>query len=271
MNLMNKIKALWTWFFAPFDGERVKAASDIPPMAGSHARWKRDLFTIGIVLALGVLIGMLLSVQFIGLGLIFGLQFAFPAPFVAWAIFTGGIIAILCLIRFAVQRANNYSRGMQGEIVTAYELAKTVCRDNWHIFHGLYIPSIDGDIDHIIVSPKGVFAIETKMSRGSVISYENGEVKVDRQSPLRNPNPIKQAKRNAAKLSELIEQKTDMSVWVTPIVCFPGMFVYPGEKTSKMMVINPKQIRKSLPSEDSLGEDQVRKIAKALEKEIRGQ
>ena len=261
MNLMNKIKALWTWFFAPFDGEFVKAASDIPPPAGSHARQKQLLFMMGIVFAYGGFVGVVLS-----------LLFAFSVPFTVWAmIFIGGVPALLCLIRFAMKQANNYSRGMQGELVTAYELAKTVCRDNWHIFHGLYIPSIDGDIDHIIVSPKGVFAIETKMSRGSVISYENGEVRVDKRSPLRNPNPIKQAKQNAAKLSKLIEQKTSIRRWVTPIVCFPGMFVYSSGNTLKMMVINPKQIEKSLPSEDSLGEDQIRKIADALGKEIRGQ
>ena len=48
MNLMNKIKSLWTWFFAPFDGERVKAASDIPPTAGSHARRKLPFFSMGV-------------------------------------------------------------------------------------------------------------------------------------------------------------------------------------------------------------------------------
>ena len=264
MNLMNKIKELWAWFSAPFDGEFVKAASDIPPTAGAYARQKQLLLVMGIVLVCGILVGALLG--FLLSFLIF--QFVLPAFFMMWV--TGVVVVFFCLIRFAVQRANNYSRGMQGEIVTAYELAEIVRDKKWHVFHGLRIPSI-GDIDHIIVSPKGVFAIETKTPRGSVISHENGEVKVDRRPPLRNPNPIKQAKQNAAELSKLIERKIGAFVWVTPIVCFPGMFVYPGEKTSKMMVINPKQIRKSLPSEDSLGEDQVRKIAKALEKELRGQ
>ena len=265
MNLMNKIKALWTWFFAPFDEEFVKAASDIPPTAGAHAGRKQVFLVMGIIFVCGILGGALLSF----LLAFFIFQFVFPAFFTVWV--TGVVVVFFCLMRFAAQRANIWSRGMQGELVTAYELAKTVCRDNWHIFHGLYIPSIDGDIDHIIVSPKGVFAIETKMSRGSVVSYENGVVKVDKRSPLRNPNPIKQAKQNAAKLSKLIEQKTSIRRWVTPIVCFPGMFVYSSENTLEMMVINPKQIEKSLPSEDSLGEDQVRKIAKVLEKEIRGQ
>ena len=265
MNLMNKIKALWAWFSAPFDGEFVKAASDIPPTAGAYARQKQLLLVMGIVLVCGILVGALLG--FLLSFLIF--QFVLPAFFMMWV--TGVLVVFFCLMRFAVQRANNWSRGMQGELVTAYELAEIVRDKKWHVFHGLRIPSI-GDIDHIIVSPKGVFAIETKTPRGNnKIFYENGEVRVDKQPPLRTPNPIGQAKRNAAKLKELIEKKTSICMWVTPIVCFPGMFVDSKEANPEVMVMNPKQIRKNLPSEDSLSEDQIRKIANALKKEIRGQ
>ena len=264
MNLMNKIKALWTWFFAPFDEEFVRGASDIPPTAGAYARQKQLLLVMGIVLVCGILVGALLGF----LLAFFIFQFVFPAFFMVWV--TGVVVVFFCLMRFAAQRANNWSRGMQGEIIAANKLAEIMRDKKWHVFHGLRILSI-GDIDHIIVSPKGVFAIETKTPRGIKIFYENGEVRVDDRPPLRNPNPIKQAKRNAAKLSELIGQKTGMSVWVTPIVCFPGMFVDSKEANPEVMVMNQKQIRSSLPSEDSLSEDQIRKIADALGKEIRGQ
>ena len=265
MNLMNKIKELWAWFSAPFDGEFVRGASDIPPTVGAYARQKQLLLVMGIVLVCGILVGALLG--FLLSFLIF--QFVLPAFFMMWV--TGVVVVFFCLMRFAAQRANNWSRGMQGEIITAYELAEAVRRDNWHVFHGLRIPSI-GDIDHIIVSPKGVFAIETKTPRGNnKIIYENGEVRVDKRPPLRNPNPIKQAQDNAEKLGELIQQKIGIRVQPTPIVCFPGMFVDSKEAKPEVMVMNPKLIRNSLPSEDSLSEDQVRKIANALKKEIRGQ
>jgi hypothetical protein len=59
----------------------------------------------------------------------------------------------------------------------------------------------EGNVDHLVCGPSGVFLIETKSGR-----YQ--------------PNHLRKAKRQAAKLHDAL------GVWVTPVICRPGSKVF---------------------------------------------
>jgi len=82
-----------------------------------------------------------------------------------------------------------------------------------------------GNIDHIVVGPSGIFAIETKNYSGSVICYGDKwyQGELTWLFPPRRRFPISsissQAKRNALSLANSLRGQ-GFSVWVQPVVVF---------------------------------------------------
>ena len=167
---------------------------------------------------------------------------------------------------------------MAGEYITEQHLADAMRRDDWHVFHG-FRPDNYGDIDHIVISPKGVFAIEVKASRGKeVVQNDKGELSLDGK-PLHKWNPVEQARENAKKLSRWIAKEKDLklSVSVRPIVCFPDKKVRynkSGVWASGVIVMNPESLTaffQKVKDSDSMTEEKIQKIASAIERNMREQ
>lgn len=89
-------------------------------------------------------------------------------------------------------------------------------KDGFHVFHDWY--SGWGNVDHFAVGPQGVFAVETKAWTGE-ITYENGTL-LRNGRRVAEENPLAQARKNAAKVSELVEKARGLNIWVRPILCF---------------------------------------------------
>ena len=94
------------------------------------------------------------------------------------------------------------------------------------VFHD--IVAKDFNVDHIVVSPKGIFVIETKTrskfkGRGATVKYDGKKVLVDGIAPSRDP--IQQVKANSSWVQELIWESTGKSFPVKPVVLFPGWYV----------------------------------------------
>src|SRR5436189_80749 len=78
------------------------------------------------------------------------------------------------------------------------------------------------NIDHVIVGPGGVFAIETKYrsGRGQITFRSTEGLFVGER--LEEKNCLKQARASAAAVRDLIQESCGRRVWVTPIVVFVG-------------------------------------------------
>jgi len=117
--------------------------------------------------------------------------------------------------------------GLQGEQEVVSTLVATL--DNqWTLFSGVVIDGMWGDIDHVLIGPAGVFAIETKNWSGT-IKYDD-ERRLWYRVSERNPNgeilkdPTEQAAQGANALQGLIGQR------VTPVVVFTNRnAVYQGD------------------------------------------
>lgn len=101
--------------------------------------------------------------------------------------------------------------GLRGETEVTRKLAESL--DNTHyIFNDLLVKMgrQSAQIDHLVVSPKGIFAIETKNWRGHI----EGDAEEDRWNQTKEPgkpsirvfNPIKQSQRHVEILRAALER-----------------------------------------------------------------
>lgn len=163
----------------------------------------------------------------------------------------GLFVSLYFLVRrlvIGIDRWRNTWLGYFGERVVG-EALEPLKAEGVRIFHD--VPAGDAkkpfNIDHVIVSPAGVFAVETKTRRkgraregfaehqiiydGNVLAYPWGE---DRFG-------LDQARRQAEWLQQWLEQLVGQSVRVHPILTFPGWMVI-SRARGDVVVLNPKQI-----------------------------
>lgn len=74
------------------------------------------------------------------------------------------------------------------------------------------------NVDHVVVGPSGIWAIETKSRQGTVEERSDG-VWVDGRRLVRDPR--RQARGGAAAISQYVHRMTGRRYWVEAIVCFP--------------------------------------------------
>jgi hypothetical protein len=73
------------------------------------------------------------------------------------------------------KQRQNYRQGEAGEIAIANELQKLP--ETYFVIHGLKTPT--GDVDHIVVGPTGIFALDTKNWKGTVAADKSGELLIN--------------------------------------------------------------------------------------------
>ena len=92
--------------------------------------------------------------------------------------------------------------------------------DGFLVFHDL--PSPSGNIDHLVISKRIVFLIETK-AHGGRVSIVKGEIRINQRPPEKDF--IAQVLRNRAWLSEQLEAKLSTKIWIEPILVFANAYV----------------------------------------------
>lgn len=190
----------------------------------------------------------------------------------------GIILAIAACILFVVtlirlmkltKARQKYREALSGEVATA-QLLEPVITGGGRVFHDVQATGFN--IDHVVVSPGGVFAIETKHRLKSTegLASELAKVRYDGKT-LHFPGwvetkPITQARSQAEWLSKTLTRSTGDSVAVRPVVALPGWYV---ERTgrSDVNVINPKNVAFMLkPADESpIPEDKRKRISYQLE------
>lgn len=125
--------------------------------------------------------------------------------------------------------------GYECELAVGQEL-DLLMMNGFQVFHDVLAENFN--IDHVVVGPGGVFAVETKGRSKSLLndSAKTKEFRVEyRGGQLRFPNyhdevSVPQASRQAAWLSKWLTSATGMPVQTTPVLVLPGWFVDLKEK-----------------------------------------
>lgn len=125
-----------------------------------------------------------------------------------------------------MDQAIAYRKGAEGEGLTADDLSNLP--DTYSVFHDLTHPSIGGNIDHIVVGPTGVFALETKNWKGHVSLSGQGILTVDGKHD--NTKHGKAILGRALNLKKKIEALSNISTFVQAVMVFPlaSVTVEPG-------------------------------------------
>lgn len=152
------------------------------------------------------------------------------------------VIAILFLIRKmrkTLPLARQLKLGAIGEEAVGQFLDEKLRPMGCQIFHDILGESFN--VDHIVVGPTGVFAIETKthskpMKGMCTVTYDGEKITVNGATPDRDP--IMQAKAEARWVSDLLEQSTGRRFFVQPIVLYPGWYVETTKPNVDVWVVN---------------------------------
>ena len=160
-------------------------------------------------------------------------------PEVFGGLFAVAAIAVAFWWRHGLLRVESFFKGARGEEAMAGLLSRL--SDDWHVFHdfeaGVH------HVDHVLVGPAGVFAVETKNWRDPV-QLESGEIIVGGHVP--NHPPIAQA-ASEAKAVKAALARAGWEGEVAPVVCFAsGTFQGDFAQAGKVLVANAEAFVKWL-------------------------
>jgi hypothetical protein len=117
---------------------------------------------------------------------------------------------------------------------------------------------IQGDrfnIDHVVVSSRGIYCIETKTITkhrpDAVIHFDGRTVLINGRAPDRDP--IKQVTAAAKWLSTQIAESTGKRFWVRPVVVYPSWFIETPQdaRRAAVWVLEPKALVKWIENESA--------------------
>ena len=163
-------------------------------------------------------------------------------PVVGCALFV--VAAVWCAVTLArgLRHVERYFKGARGEERVAGILQKLP--DGYHVFNDFV--ACGKHVDHVVVGPGGVFAVETKFWRGKV-TVEEGRILLDGQLPDRSP--VAQAGREAV----LVRNALSAAGWkgdVTPVLTFASdTFATHRANIKGTIVMNANELKESFTSD----------------------
>lgn len=271
------VAAVWAW--------RLNRRQERPPTPEKLLRapgesLRRKLESFDNQLLLQLLAGGLLPLLVMALGL-YGLGQADPGAQ------TWGLIFLLLLVaggvfmsaRWLIQildRRRNHYLGYFGERVVGERL-EALRQQGYLVFHD--VPALEAqptfNLDHVVVGPTGIFAIETKTRRKGASRPGLAEHKiVAREGTLQFPwgadaHGLKSTLERARWLQEWAYQILGYQAPVVPVLTFPGWWVE-DLGHGPVRVTNPQQILPLVKAGAAvLSEDQVSLLARHLEARCR--
>ncbi len=163
--------------------------------------------------------------------------------------------------------------GLLGEKIVA-EAIQPLAAEGCRIFHD--VPAGEFNLDHVIVAPTGVFAIETKTRRagrgrpdrrpdeiiydGGLLIYPWGE----------DAYGLEQARQRASWLGNWLRDATGEPILPVPVLTFPGWNVMTTAAGAEVVVVSPGAIPGLVRNRPGVLNDlQIDHIARQLEGKCR--
>ena len=131
------------------------------------------------------------------------------------------------------------------------------------------------NIDHVVLSKRGIYAIETKTyskpARGeALISFEDGVLVIDGHKT--DGSILKQAKGEAAEVANILKESTGKDYPVKPVILFPGWYVDKKANRSGQgfWLLNPKALPKFIENQpEILSAEDIQLAAYHMSRHIR--
>ena len=174
---------------------------------------------------------------FIGLIGLFGVYFNIISLIIC---FIGVII-----FSYGYNGGKSWNKGIIGESIVSNYLNQLP--EEYVIYNDVKFPGSYGNLDHIVIGPKGIFVIETKNYKGFfIIKDKEWFYKSDKAIKRAKGNPGKQVLANAMSLRRfLVNNGIEMDrVWIQSIVTLVNKNFKIEEKTRHYKVLYPENIPK---------------------------
>ena len=162
----------------------------------------------------------------------------FVRPAVGAFLLALSLIACFAFFVRGLKHVERYYIGARGEERVAAILRSLP--DGYHVFNDFVAGR--HHVDHVVVGPAGVYAVETKNWRG-MVTVEDGRVLVDGRLPDRSP--LVQARREA----DAVKAELKIIGWdgdVTPLVAFASDTLSTGPcEPGGVVIMNARDLRKA--------------------------
>ena len=153
------------------------------------------------------------------------------------------IFVVGFLIGFAVRNTIRYRLALsqnRGEASVRHAIVSNFTSPNFHLLNNVTIPFQDGttQIDHILISTKGVFVIEKKHYSGWIFGNEKSEQWTQVLYRIKNrfQNPIHQNYRHMKAIQQLLDFLPKEQIH--SIVVFSGSAVFKSPVPKSVVYLN---------------------------------
>jgi hypothetical protein len=162
-------------------------------------------------------------------------------------------------LRKRFRQIRDWRFGLDAERAVGEELNQLM-RYGFYVFHDLQAGTFN--IDHVIIGPSGVFAVETKARVKMVGKGDEGAKVFLNGKTLKFPNgldkkSILQAEGEAKWLSDFLRKSIGKGIPVQAVLALPGWFIERGPHDGTVLVINPKNPEKFFNKRKSILDDQT--------------
>lgn len=187
-----------------------------------------------------------------------------------------GAIAICAFAAFRVIRMTPILQRLklarQGERYVGQLFERKLRPIGYQVFHDVNCGTFN--IDHVLIGPGGVFAVETKTISKSYadahVSISDSQILVGGRQLDRDP--IAQARAAARTVSKILLDYSGTTCDVKPTVVFPGWFVERQPERSELWVLNEKAFVAFVALESpKLNDERINVLSSALERYVRDQ
>ncbi|MFG6668790.1 nuclease-related domain-containing protein [Halomonas sp. HNIBRBA4712] len=233
---------------------QVKSPFDAPlrePGQALRARLDQAYSSLFLNGALGPLVSLAPLVY--GMG---RMLFVMHQDWIEWALY--GLLCTVLVVAFSLLLIRDYQRirrlklGLACELAVGQELERLIRPEAhpYYVFHD--VPTDSFTIDHVVVTPHGVFVVETRARTLAIApdGRELNQVAVERER-LRFPNwqerrPLHKTRQGARWLSQWLEKRCGVPVKVRGVLVLPGWEIDTSEAASDVLVVSGEQLSRQL-------------------------
>jgi hypothetical protein len=229
---------------------------------------------------LGFDVMSLVAIPAIGMAFLYSMTLVAGRPHPMWILVLTAVLAGACCayqIRSLMRRGDQMDQwrlGLDAEMAAGQELDQLM-RRGAAVFHDLAGEKFN--IDHVVIAPQGVFAVETKSFRkpnrnggtANATVFCDGEV-------LKFPEwsgsgALRQATRQAQWLSEWLTGATGERIQATPVLALPGWYV-DRKGRGPVLVLSGSEIKDHLlkaRNAHPLSAEQMQRVVHQVEQRCR--
>lgn len=183
----------------------------------------------------------------------------------------GWVLWRLCA---ALRRSRRLRYGYEAELAAGEEL-NGLGGFGFHVFHDVPLGERAAKVDHVLVGPAGVFAVQTeaRAKRGAdaerEVTYDGASLRFARQ---RETAPLERAIARAGRVREWLAAEVGEPLPVQPVVVLPGWHVRRTD-VSGIPVLAASRIRHyfgRLRPQAGMSEALIERVARSLDARCRG-